>query len=165
MATVGVGSSVRRKEDPRLITGKGTYVDDVKLIGMKHMVLVRSHYAHAKLGSIDVSAASKVAGIVAIFTGEQLEEELGSLPCGWVVPDTREVPHPPLAIDTVRYVGDAVVAVIGDTLQSAKEELEYWTEFFQEQKDEKPPHKSWYEHVVDFLTDCKSELVEEKKNK
>ena len=121
MATVGVGSSVKRKEDPRLITGKGTYVDDVKLIGMKHMVLVRSPYAHAKLGSIDVSAASKVGGIAAIFTGVQLEEELGSLPCGWVVPDTREVPHPPLAIDTVRYVGDAVVAVIGDTLQSAKD--------------------------------------------
>ena len=121
MAIVEVGSSVRRKEDPRLITGEGTYVDDVKLIGMKHMILVRSPYAHAKLVSIDVSAAYKVAGTVAIFTGEQLEKELGSLPCGWVVPDTREVPHPPLAIDTVRYVGDAVVAVIGDTLQSAKD--------------------------------------------
>ena len=107
MATVGVGSSVKRKEDPRLITGKGTYVDDVKLIGMKHMVLVRSPYAHAKLGSIDVSAASKVAGIAAIFTGEQLEEEVGSLHWGWVVPETRGGTHPPLAIDTERDHGEA----------------------------------------------------------
>lgn len=106
------GSSIKRREDPRLITGRGTYVDDVKLVGMLHLVLVRSPHAHARIRRIDTSRAKAVPGVVAVFTGQELKDELGSLPCGWVVPDTREVPHPPLALDKVRYVGDAVAAVV-----------------------------------------------------
>ena len=115
-ATMGAvfGESIKRREDPRLITGRGTYVDDIKLVGMLHMALVRSPYAHANVRSVDTSAAAAVAGVAAVFTGEQLAEQLGSLPCGWVVPDTIEVPHPPLAIDKVRCVGDAVAAVIAN---------------------------------------------------
>ena len=121
MATEVFGSSVKRKEDPRLITGQGTYVEDVKLTGMLHMVLVRSPYAHAEIVSINSKEAIKTSGVVAVFTGADLEEELGSLPCGWVVPDTKEVPHPPLALGRVRYVGDAVVAVVADSLQAASD--------------------------------------------
>ena len=115
-ATVGAvfGESIKRREDPRLITGRGTYVDDIKLVGMLHMALVRSPYAHANVRSVDTSAAAAMNGVAAVFTGEQLAEQLGSLPCGWVVPDTIEVPHPPLAIDKVRCVGDAVAAVIAN---------------------------------------------------
>lgn len=109
-----IGASMKRREDPRLITGRGTYVDDVKLVGMLHMALVRSPFAHANIKSIDTSAAQDSPGVVAIFTGAQLQEKLGSLICGWVVPDTKEVPHPPLAFEKVRYTGDAVVAVIAD---------------------------------------------------
>ena len=121
MATEVFGSSVKRKEDPRLITGQGTYVEDVKLTGILHMVLVRSPYAHAEIRSINSEESFKIPGVVAVFTGEDLKEELGSLPCGWVVPDTKEVPHPPLAVGRVRYVGDAVVAVIAEDLQSASD--------------------------------------------
>ena len=106
-----LGASIKRREDPRLITGRGTYVDDVRLIGMLNMVLVRSPHAHANIRSVDTSAAESAEGVVAVYTGEQLAEELGSLICGWVVPDTKEVPHPPLAVDKVRCVGDAVAAV------------------------------------------------------
>ena len=121
MTTAAFGSALKRKDDPRLITGQGTYVEDVSLTGMLHIVLVRSPLAHASIKSIDSSEASKSPGVVAIFTGEDLKEELGSLPCGWVVPDTKEVPHPPLAVDRVRYVGDAVVAVVAESTAQASD--------------------------------------------
>ena len=114
-----LGESIKRREDPRLITGRGTYVDDVRLVGMLNMVLVRSPHAHANISSIDTSAAEAAEGVVAVYTGEQLEEELGSLICGWVVPDTKETPHPPLAVGKVRCVGDAVAAVAATSAQAA----------------------------------------------
>ena len=113
------GASIKRREDPRLITGRGTYVDDIKMVGMLNIVLVRSPYAHANITSIDTSAASAADGVVAVYTGEDLAEQLGSLPCGWVVPDTIEVPHPPLAIGKVRCVGDAVAAIVANSPDAA----------------------------------------------
>ena len=112
MTTQVFGSRIKRREDPRMITGQGNYVDDIKLVGMLHMFLVRSPHAHANIRGIDSSRAKALEGVVAIFTGEELKEHLGSLPVGWPVPDTKEVPHYPLAVGTVRYVGDAVAAVI-----------------------------------------------------
>ena len=106
------GASIKRREDPRLISGLGTYVDDIKMVGMLHLALVRSPYAHANIVSVDTSAALAAEGVVAVYTGEELADQLGSLICGWVVPDTKEVPHPPLAIGKVRCVGDAVAAVV-----------------------------------------------------
>ncbi len=106
------GASIKRREDPRLISGQGTYVDDIKMVGMLHLALVRSPYAHANIVSVDTSAAKAAEGVVAVYTGEELADQLGSLICGWVVPDTKEVPHPPLAIGKVRCVGDAVAAVV-----------------------------------------------------
>ena len=108
------GASIKRREDPRLISGQGTYVDDIKMVGMLHLSLVRSPYAHANIVSIDTSAAEAADGVVAVYTGEQLADQLGSLICGWVVPDTKEVPHPPLAVGKVRCVGDAVAAVVAN---------------------------------------------------
>ena len=114
-----LGESIKRREDPRLITGRGTYVDDVRLVGMLNMVLVRSPHAHANIRSVDISAAESADGVVAVYTGQQLADELGSLICGWVVPDTKEVPHPPLAVDKVRCVGDAVAAIAATSPQAA----------------------------------------------
>ena len=114
-----LGESIKRREDPRLITGRGTYVDDVRLVGMLNMVLVRSPHAHANITGIDTSAAESADGVVAVYTGAQLEEELGSLICGWVVPDTNETPHPPLAVGKVRCVGDAVAAIAATSAQAA----------------------------------------------
>jgi len=108
------GSSIKRREDPRLITGRGTYVDDVKLVGMLHMSLVRSPEAHAIIKSIDTASAKAITGVVAVYTGQDLADKLGTLICGWVVPDTIEVPHAPMAVDKVRCIGEAVAAVIAN---------------------------------------------------
>jgi carbon-monoxide dehydrogenase large subunit len=108
------GSSIKRREDPRLITGRGTYVDDVKLAGMLHMSLVRSPEAHAIIKSIDTASAKAITGVVAVYTGQDLADKLGTLICGWVVPDTIEVPHAPMAVDRVRCIGEAVAAVIAN---------------------------------------------------
>ena len=109
-----IGESIKRREDPRLITGKGTYVDDVRLMGMLNLALVRSPHAHARISSVDATAALDVEGVVGVYTGADLQEQLGSLICGWVVPDTKEVPHPPIAFDKVNCVGDVVAAVVAN---------------------------------------------------
>ncbi len=114
-----LGASIKRREDPRLITGQGTYVDDVRLVGTLNMVLVRSPHAHANITSVNTSAAASSDGVVGVYTGDDLAEQLGSLICGWVVPDTKEVPHPPLAVGKVRCVGDAVAAVVATSAHAA----------------------------------------------
>ena len=119
MTTSLFGSSVKRREDPRLIQGTGRYVDDIKLPGMLNVQLVRSPYAHATIAGIDCTAAEALEGVVAVFTGEQVKDEQGSVPCGWVVPDTKEVAHPPIAIDTVRFVGDIVAVVVATSPEVA----------------------------------------------
>ncbi len=118
------GASIKRREDPRLISGQGTYVDDIKMVGMLHLALVRSPYAHANINGVDTSAAEAADGVVAVYTGEQLADQLGSLICGWVVPDTKEVPHPPLAVGKVRCVGDAVAAVVATDAAAAADAAE-----------------------------------------
>lgn len=120
-----VGESVRRTEDPRLITGKGTYVADVTLPGMLFMQVVRSPHAHANIKNINVSAATRSPGVVAVFTGADIADQLGSLPVGWVLDDMKQPPHPPLATDKVRTVGDAVAIVIADSYAAAVEAAEF----------------------------------------
>ncbi len=122
--TTQFGESIKRREDPRLITGKGTYVDDVRLVDMLNMALVRSPHAHARITNVDTSAASDVEGVVGVYTGADLHEQLGKLICGWVVPDTKEVPHHPIAIDKVNCVGDIVAAVVADTPHTAADAAE-----------------------------------------
>ncbi len=78
-----LGTAVKRTEDPRLITGAGNYLDDIKLPGMTHAAILRSPYAHAKIVSIDTSRAAAMPGVVAVFTGKDAESELNPLPCAW----------------------------------------------------------------------------------
>jgi carbon-monoxide dehydrogenase large subunit len=111
-----VGRRMRRKEDPPLITGKGRYTDDVVLPGMLHAVLVRSPEAHARIVSIDGSAALEREGIRAVLTGEDLAEAFGApLPCAWVPPgiEVNTPEHWPLARGEVRYVGEPVAVIVG----------------------------------------------------
>ncbi|MEY2517025.1 MAG: aerobic carbon-monoxide dehydrogenase large subunit, partial [bacterium] len=111
-----VGQSLRRKEDPRLITGRAQYVDDIAVHGMLHMAVVRSPEAHARIVSIDTSAALKHTGITAVFTGEDMSDLLAPLPMAWAPPGV-EVKTPerwPLARGAVKHVGDAVAMVIGE---------------------------------------------------
>ena len=109
------GPSLRRKEDPRLITGRASYVDDINLVGQLWAAWVRSPEAHAKIVSIDTSAAKARDGIWAVYTNEDLDMEAG-LPMAWVPPGvTVNTPdHWVLAKDEVKHVGDPVALVIGD---------------------------------------------------
>src|SRR5690349_20088869 len=76
-----VGERIKRREDPRLITGTASYIDDLRLPGMLHALMLRSAHAHAKIKSIDVAAASKAPGVVRVVTGADLKDKIGSLPC------------------------------------------------------------------------------------
>ncbi len=111
-----VGREMRRKEDPRLITGRARYVDDISVPGMLWASIVRSPEAHAKIASIDVSAALERDGIHAVFTGEDMSDLGGPLPCAWVPPgvEVNQPDHWPLARGAVKHVGDAVAIVIGE---------------------------------------------------
>lgn len=114
--TKTIGARLKRKEDPKLITGNGYFSDDIQLPGMLHAAILRSPHAHAKIKSIDVEKALKSPGVVAIYTGKDLEGKIGPVPSSWLIPDAnlKEAPQYPLAIDTVRYVGDGVALVIGE---------------------------------------------------
>src|SRR5512134_2400854 len=115
----GIGHSVRRKEDDRFIRGRGNYVDDVQLPGMLHMAILRSPYAHAKLNSIDASAAQAMPGVVAVVTGELMaQHNLAWMPT--LSGDTQAV----LVTDKVRFQGQEVAAVIADDPYVAKDALE-----------------------------------------
>src|SRR5215470_12458124 len=117
------GKSIKRREDPRFITGRGNYTDDLKLPGMTYAAFVRSPHAHAKIRKIDVAQAKAHPGVVAIFTGKDLTG-VNSLPCGWLLPDLKVPPHPPLAVDVARYVGDPVAVVIAETQEAALDAAE-----------------------------------------
>src|SRR6266481_3854994 len=116
------GSSIKRREDPRLITGRGVFVDDVKLPGTTYASFVRSPHAHARILGIDSSAARKLPGVVAVYTGKDLSAGgVKSLPVGWLLPDIKLPPHLPLAVDRARYMGDAVAVVIAESPYVARD--------------------------------------------
>lgn len=121
MGVEGIGASVVRKEDKRFITGKGRYVDDIKLLGMTHAHFIRSPHAHAKVKGIDSSAALKMPGVVAVLTGREIvDDKVGNLICGWAITSKDGSPMkmgawPAMAPETVRFVGQAVAVVIAET--------------------------------------------------
>src|SRR5579883_996964 len=130
MGVEGIGARVVRKEDRRFITGKGRYVDDIKLLGMTHAHFIRSPHAHAKVKSIDASAAMKRPGVVAVLTGKQIvDDKVGNLICGWAITSKDGSPMkmgawPAMALETVRFVGQAVAVVIAETKNLAKDAAE-----------------------------------------
>jgi carbon-monoxide dehydrogenase large subunit len=118
------GTPVQRLEDPRLITGKGRFTDNITRPGLAHMVVARSPFGHARITSIDTAAAAAMPGVLGVFTGQDMADAgFGGIPCAWVVPDsnTQTPAHPPIAIDTVRYVGDAVAVVVAETEAQARD--------------------------------------------
>ena len=130
MGVEGIGARVARKEDKRFITGKGRYTDDMIVPGMKHAHFIRSPHAHAKVKSIDASAAMDMPGVIDVLNGKQLTEDgIGNLICGWMIHSKDGSPMNmgawrPLADDTVRYVGDAVAVVVADTKAQARDAAE-----------------------------------------
>jgi carbon-monoxide dehydrogenase large subunit len=119
-----VGQSVNRKEDPRLLTGRGRYVDDITVPGMLHACFVRSHAAHARIVSIDATAARALDGVVAVLTGTELNPNAGSMQPTIMLADPSNVLVQPLAEDTVRFVGDPIALVIAESRALAEDAAE-----------------------------------------
>ena len=120
-----LGRGRRRKEDAKLVTGQTNWTDNITLPGLLHMAVLRSPMAHAKIVSVDVSGALEVPGVIAAYSGADLADVQGALPCAW--PVTAEMVHPdhhPLAVDEVRYVGDGVAVVVARDRYTAADALE-----------------------------------------
>lgn len=111
-----VGASVRRHEDPKLVAGSGTYVDDIKLPGMLHVGIVRSPYAHAKINNVDMSALDDVSWVAAKMAGADVRASSKvPLPITWVIPaDIKAPQHWAMAVDKVNYMGEPVAVVAVD---------------------------------------------------
>ena len=130
MSATGIGAAVRRKEDQRFITGHGHYTDDINRPGQAAIYFIRSPHAHAKINSVDKSAAAGMPGVAGIFAGAEFaQDKLGNLICGWTVlskdgSPMKMAPHAALASGKANYVGDAVAVVIADTLAQAKDAAE-----------------------------------------
>ncbi|HKF00146.1 MAG TPA: xanthine dehydrogenase family protein molybdopterin-binding subunit [Actinomycetes bacterium] len=131
-----VGNGVPRKEDPELITGEAVYVDDLKLPGMAHMVVVRSTVAHARIAGVDTAAAAAMPGVVAVWSGRDLAGDWSAgLPTAWPVPsvhwgkaeptaEPRVGDHKPVAVDKARFAGDPVAVVVAATREQAVDAAE-----------------------------------------
>jgi carbon-monoxide dehydrogenase large subunit len=118
-----LGSPIKRREDPRLITGQATYVDDIKLLGMLHMSVLRSPYGHARINSINTEAARKHPGVVAVYTAEDLKGAVGNIPIAVPLGHIGEGmgTRGPLAEGKVRFYGDPVAVVIADDRYTARD--------------------------------------------
>ncbi|MFE7977901.1 xanthine dehydrogenase family protein molybdopterin-binding subunit [Streptomyces shenzhenensis] len=120
-----VGRSRLRKEDARLITGQTNWTDNIQVTGLLQLAVLRSPMAHARIGRVDVSPALDRPGVVAAFSGADLADGLGSLPCAWPVTEDIVLPgHPPIAVDEVRHAGDPVAVVVARDRYAAADALE-----------------------------------------
>ena len=121
----GIGASVRRKEDKRFLTGSGRYTDDINRAGQLYAYFVRANVAHAAIKSVKTDKAAKMDGVVAVYTGEDVANDgVGGLINGWAVTNRdgsamTEPPHPILAKDKVRYVGDHVAMIVAESAAQA----------------------------------------------
>ena len=119
-----IGQSVLRREDARFLTGRGQYTDDITLHGQTYGYFLRSPHAHARITSLDTTAAAQAPGVLGIYTGDHFKA-IGGLPCGWLINNIdgtpmKEPKHPVLADGKVRYVGDRVALVVAETLEQAR---------------------------------------------
>lgn len=121
-----IGSAVKRKEDPRLITGNACFTDDIKLPGMLYAAFLRSPHAHAAIRRIDTSKASRLPGVTAVFTGRDLAGKIKDVPPMWLLPgaDLKPKSRPVLATDKVRYTGEAVAVVVAENRYIARDALD-----------------------------------------
>src|SRR5678815_1426666 len=100
-----LGARVRRKEDPRFLTGRGLYTDDVRLVGTVHAAFVRSPHAHARIVGIDLDAARATPGVVAVYTGKDLADGgVNGIPVGWLLPGLKPSNHHAIAVEKVHYL-------------------------------------------------------------
>ncbi|HEY7380376.1 MAG TPA: xanthine dehydrogenase family protein molybdopterin-binding subunit [Gaiella sp.] len=121
-----VGAPILRREDRPLLTGVGTYVDNISLPGTAYMVVVRSPYAHARIRGINLDAARAAEGVIAAFSGAELRDDWKApMPCAWpVTPDMKSPEHFPLAVEEACYQGDGVAVVLAESRALAKDAAE-----------------------------------------
>ena len=138
-----LGASVRRREDPRFITGRGLYTDDVKVPGTTYAAFVRSPFAHARIRGVDAAAARAHPGVRAVFTGRDLlDAGVNPLPVGWLLPDLKIGQRRPMAADVARHVGEAVAVVIGETPFVARDAADLVQVDYEELKAQVDPEKT-----------------------
>src|ERR1700736_5226381 len=118
-----VGKRIRRREDPRLITGTATYVDDIQMPGMHHACIVRSPHGAAKIKSINIKPALEFPGVAAVFIGKDTEK-VGPVPCGSSLPGLRVPHHHILAIDRVYFAGHPVAVVVATDRYIARDAVD-----------------------------------------
>src|SRR6185295_3778936 len=119
-----VGQRIKRTEDPRLIKGLAHYVDDIKLPDTLHVAFVRSVYAHARIKSIDTSEALAAPGVVAVYTGKDIAEKIGPVPCASALPGLKIPDHRVLAQDKVYFVGHPIAAVVATDRYLARDAVD-----------------------------------------
>ena len=119
-----IGRPLRRREDPKFLTGKGRYVDDIRLPGTLHLAILRSPHAHARITGIELSAAQAAAGVRRALAGADLIGKIGNIKPNWVIPGTVVPDRPVMAVDRVRFVGECVALVVAETREAAYNALE-----------------------------------------
>ncbi len=124
MANKYVGQRVKRTEDPRLIQGLAHYVDDIDLPNTQHVCFVRSVYAHARINSIDVAEALKAPGVVAVYTGKDIAQKIGPVPCASALPGLKVPNYRVLAQDKVYFVGHPIAAVVARDKYTARDAVD-----------------------------------------
>jgi aerobic carbon-monoxide dehydrogenase large subunit len=130
MKQFGIGQPVRRVEDRRFITGRGNYLDDISVSRQAQAFMLRSPHAHARIRAIDSSAALSAPGVVGVFTGDDLARDgIGTIPCLSAVTNrdgspSVVPPHPAIARDRVRHVGDTVAMVVAESASAARDAAE-----------------------------------------
>src|SRR5215469_18701940 len=110
-----IGQPLRRREDFKFITGKGRYVDDIKIAGMLHLAILRSPHAHAVIKRVDLAAAKAAAGVRVALSGADLAGKIGPIVPNWIMPGTKVPNRPVVAVDRVRFVGECVALVVATT--------------------------------------------------
>src|SRR5436190_2493392 len=119
-----VGQSIKRTEDPRLIKGLAHYVDDVRLPDTLHVCFVRSIYAHARINGIDTIEAANAPGVVAIYTGKDVAEKIGPVPCAAALPDLKVPDYRVLATGKALFVGHPIAAVVATDKYAARDAVD-----------------------------------------
>src|SRR3989454_3538408 len=119
-----VGQRIKRTEDPRLIKGLAHYVDDIGLPETLHVVFVRSLYAHARINGVDASDALKAPGVVAVYTGKDVAEKIGPVPCASALPDLKVPDYRVLATDKALFVGHPIAAVVATNKYAARDAVD-----------------------------------------
>jgi aerobic carbon-monoxide dehydrogenase large subunit len=168
MSNKYVGQRVKRTEDPRLIKGLAHYVDDISLPGTLHVAFVRSVYAHAKITGIDTSAALATPGVVAVYTGADVADKIGPVPCAGALPDLKVPDHRVLAKNKVYFLGHPIAAVVArdryvardacDQIVVDYEELPVVTDVEEAAKGGPVIHDAWTDNIAYRLTSGEGDI-------